>query len=267
MCGHCDNCHDGRSVADAGAVGPFPVHSTVRHAEWGPGMVMGYEEDRMTVLFDEVGYKTLSVPVVSEQGLLVAEALERVGRVPRQAESCRDEEPRTARSGFSDAEWGLLVGLPQSVLTAASAAESRRHPPDPGRERRRPGGDRHRAGVGQPAGHGRRGRAGRPGRRPGDRRGAAVDRAADPAAYADDVLGRAREAAPLLASRTDEGEAGAYKHWLVTIAEQVVTASPSGGILGVGGDVVTELGAPVPRPSGVGPQRLTCRTAPRRGCR
>ena len=73
VCGHCDNCHAGRGVADAGAVGPFPVHSTVRHAEWGPGMVMGYEEDRMTVLFDDVGYKTLSVPVVSAHGLLVAE--------------------------------------------------------------------------------------------------------------------------------------------------------------------------------------------------
>ena len=70
VCGHCDNCHDGTSVADQGAVGPFPVHSKVRHAEWGPGMVLGYEEDRMTVLFDEVGYKTLSVRVVSEQGLL-----------------------------------------------------------------------------------------------------------------------------------------------------------------------------------------------------
>ncbi|MGC1214899.1 MAG: RecQ family ATP-dependent DNA helicase [Micromonospora sp.] len=70
VCGHCDNCHAGTSVADDGAVGPFPVHSHVRHQEWGTGMVMGYEEDRMTVLFDEVGYKTLSVPVVSEQGLL-----------------------------------------------------------------------------------------------------------------------------------------------------------------------------------------------------
>ncbi|GIF74377.1 RecQ family ATP-dependent DNA helicase [Asanoa siamensis] len=72
-CGHCDNCVAGRGVPDDGAVGPFPVHTTVRHAEWGSGMVMGYEEDRMTVLFDEVGYKTLSVPVVSEQGLLVAD--------------------------------------------------------------------------------------------------------------------------------------------------------------------------------------------------
>ena len=54
----------------SGAVGPFPVHSQVRHAEWGPGMVLCYEDDKMTVLFDEVGYKTLSVRVVSEQGLL-----------------------------------------------------------------------------------------------------------------------------------------------------------------------------------------------------
>ncbi|MGK5442408.1 RecQ family ATP-dependent DNA helicase [Micromonospora sp. URMC 105] len=70
VCGHCDNCHAGTSTADDGAVGPFPVHSQVRHPEWGPGLVLNYEEDRMTVLFDEVGYKTLSVPVVSEQGLL-----------------------------------------------------------------------------------------------------------------------------------------------------------------------------------------------------
>ncbi|MGI5215375.1 RecQ family ATP-dependent DNA helicase [Plantactinospora sp. CA-290183] len=78
-CGHCDNCLTGDAAAGArteGAAnadgGPFPVHSSVRHAEWGTGLVLGYEEDRMTVLFDEVGYKTLSVPVVSEQGLLAA---------------------------------------------------------------------------------------------------------------------------------------------------------------------------------------------------
>jgi ATP-dependent DNA helicase RecQ len=45
----------------------------VRHAEWGAGMVMGYEHERMTVQFDEVGYKTLSVPVVVEQSLLTRE--------------------------------------------------------------------------------------------------------------------------------------------------------------------------------------------------
>ncbi|TDB77659.1 RecQ family ATP-dependent DNA helicase [Micromonospora sp. KC723] len=70
VCGHCDNCHAGSSSADDGAVGPFPVHSQVRHPEWGAGLVLNYVDDRMTVLFDEVGYKTLSVPVVSEQGLL-----------------------------------------------------------------------------------------------------------------------------------------------------------------------------------------------------
>jgi ATP-dependent DNA helicase RecQ len=70
-CGHCDNCVNG--VAEpppaAGKV-PFAVHSKVRHQEWGAGMVMGYEEERMTVLFDDVGYKTLSVPVVIENQLL-----------------------------------------------------------------------------------------------------------------------------------------------------------------------------------------------------
>ncbi|MEU5550529.1 RecQ family ATP-dependent DNA helicase [Micromonospora sp. NPDC047793] len=70
ICGHCDNCHAGTSTADDGAVGPFPVHSQVRHPEWGGGLVLSYEDDRMTVLFEEVGYKTLSVSVVSEQGLL-----------------------------------------------------------------------------------------------------------------------------------------------------------------------------------------------------
>ncbi|MFY1632637.1 RecQ family ATP-dependent DNA helicase [Solwaraspora sp. WMMB335] len=74
VCGHCDSCHAGTSAADDGAGGPFPVHTMVRHAEWGAGMVLGYEADRMTVLFDGVGYKTLSVPVVSEQNLLAAES-------------------------------------------------------------------------------------------------------------------------------------------------------------------------------------------------
>jgi ATP-dependent DNA helicase RecQ len=34
-------------------------------------MVLRYEEDRMVVLFDDVGYKTLSVEVVQRQGLLM----------------------------------------------------------------------------------------------------------------------------------------------------------------------------------------------------
>jgi ATP-dependent DNA helicase RecQ len=75
-CGHCDNCHGGTSqvLPDDG---PYPLQSKVRHAQWGSGMVLGYEEDRMTVLFDDVGYKTLSVPVVTAQGLLSLEASRR----------------------------------------------------------------------------------------------------------------------------------------------------------------------------------------------
>jgi ATP-dependent DNA helicase RecQ len=70
-CGHCDNCVEGVSPPPvAKSDKPFAVHSQVRHGEWGTGMVMAYEEDKMTVLFDEVGYKTLAVPVVVENKLL-----------------------------------------------------------------------------------------------------------------------------------------------------------------------------------------------------
>src|SRR5262249_19886543 len=82
-CGHCDNCSAGFSgtaaasatrkpvTAESGAH-PFPVSSMVRHSEWGQGTVMSYERDRMVVLFDEVGYKTLSVPIVRKGGILSA---------------------------------------------------------------------------------------------------------------------------------------------------------------------------------------------------
>jgi len=52
---------------------PFAVGATVRHRAWGVGTVLGYEQDRMTVLFESVGYKTLSVGVVRTKDLLVAE--------------------------------------------------------------------------------------------------------------------------------------------------------------------------------------------------
>ncbi|MCW2639441.1 MAG: recombinase RecQ [Dactylosporangium sp.] len=71
-CGHCDNCLSGvaRDVETSGDEGPYPVHSRVTHSEWGNGTVLRYEGEQMTVLFDDVGYKTLSVPIVEEQGLL-----------------------------------------------------------------------------------------------------------------------------------------------------------------------------------------------------
>jgi len=68
-CGNCDNCDAGRSDASAGDA-PFPVGARVEHAEWGEGAVQRYDGDQMTVLFDSVGYKTLSVALVVEGGLL-----------------------------------------------------------------------------------------------------------------------------------------------------------------------------------------------------
>ncbi len=49
---------------------PFPVGTPVEHSEWGAGAVMRVEEDRLVVLFDEVGYKTLALAAVLEHGLL-----------------------------------------------------------------------------------------------------------------------------------------------------------------------------------------------------
>jgi hypothetical protein len=151
------------------------------------------------------------------------------------------EQPLYATEfGFSDDEWGLLVGLPQSVVTAASAAES-----DSSRRTR----SENAAGLESIAA----------GRESASRLVAAVAgelvarigdpeageelpaiEPADPKAMIADVLARAKRAADLLARRVDEGEAGAYKHWLLSIADNVVTAAPTGGVLGLGGETVSE---------------------------
>lgn len=150
------------------------------------------------------------------------------------------EQPVYSTLGFSDEEWGLLTGLPLAVLTAASAAES-----DGTRRTLAEGA----AGL-EAVSAGREGasplvaaiaqevvsRAGDP--EAGEQLALATPD--DPQAYLKDVLDRAAAAAALLRAKVDEGEAGAYGHWLVGIAEQVVTAAPSGGVLGIGGDLVTE---------------------------
>ncbi len=47
-----------------------------RHDQWGPGVVLRNEEDRVTVRFEETGYRTLLLQAVEENGLLtVAEEL------------------------------------------------------------------------------------------------------------------------------------------------------------------------------------------------
>jgi ATP-dependent DNA helicase RecQ len=69
-CGNCDTCLLGRSGEVAAAEGPWPVNSQVRHVEWGVGLVLRYEGDTVVVLFDQVGYKTLSLAFVQARGLL-----------------------------------------------------------------------------------------------------------------------------------------------------------------------------------------------------
>ncbi|UOY00659.1 RecQ family ATP-dependent DNA helicase [Blastococcus sp. PRF04-17] len=74
-CGNCDNCSAGTAHEPAGADDPdtpFPVETPVEHSEWGNGVVMRVEDDRLVVLFDDVGYKTLGLAAVTENDLLRA---------------------------------------------------------------------------------------------------------------------------------------------------------------------------------------------------
>jgi ATP-dependent DNA helicase RecQ len=68
-CGNCDNCEAGRGRAEHGDR-PFDVGVAVRHGEWGEGVVQRYDGDQVAILFEDVGYKTLSVELVTERGLL-----------------------------------------------------------------------------------------------------------------------------------------------------------------------------------------------------
>jgi hypothetical protein len=141
---------------------------------------------------------------------------------------------------YSDEEWGLLVGLPQAVAIAASAAE-----PDGVRRTWAEGAAGQQAiAAGRESGSGLVEKvAGELVSRIGD-----PDEGAEPTVVAPpdrraalaDVIERARAATAVLGDKADPGDAAAYKHWPVTIAEEVVTAARSGGVFGVGGDVISE---------------------------
>ncbi|GLZ55998.1 RecQ family ATP-dependent DNA helicase [Actinomycetospora sp. NBRC 106378] len=75
-CGNCDHCDagdvgdpGGRSGASHGE--PTPGEA-VRHDEWGRGVVQTVADDSVVVLFDDAGYRTLSIPVLRERGLLTS---------------------------------------------------------------------------------------------------------------------------------------------------------------------------------------------------
>jgi ATP-dependent DNA helicase RecQ len=69
-CGFCDNCKAGLVVDDDGVDQPFAMNSQVVHPSWGTGMVMRYEGDKIVILFDQVGYKTLDIELAIQQHLL-----------------------------------------------------------------------------------------------------------------------------------------------------------------------------------------------------
>ncbi|MBB6098883.1 ATP-dependent DNA helicase RecQ [Deinobacterium chartae] len=70
-CGNCDACDSGE-VRNEGER-PFALGTRVRHAHFGAGQVVRYEGDKVTVLFDEMGYQALALAYVLDQGLLATE--------------------------------------------------------------------------------------------------------------------------------------------------------------------------------------------------
>ncbi|MFJ6391065.1 RecQ family ATP-dependent DNA helicase [Streptomyces sp. NPDC091972] len=85
-CGACDTCATPSAgdsvvegVGDTGEESPahtaaesYPAGTRVRHTEWGEGTVMSEEGDRITVMFESMGYRTLSLAAITGKGLLSA---------------------------------------------------------------------------------------------------------------------------------------------------------------------------------------------------
>jgi ATP-dependent DNA helicase RecQ len=76
-CGNCDTCDSG-SAREQVPADPsdheFEVDAPVRHEQWGPGTVMQREADRVTVLFEQAGYRTLSLEAVREGNILIEDS-------------------------------------------------------------------------------------------------------------------------------------------------------------------------------------------------
>ncbi len=68
-CGNCDRCDDGVSRG-SDATGVWAVNAPVTHRKWGRGVVMSVDDDRITVLFDDYGYRTLALGAIGQSGVL-----------------------------------------------------------------------------------------------------------------------------------------------------------------------------------------------------
>jgi hypothetical protein len=146
----------------------------------------------------------------------------------------------TSQRVYADEEWGLLVGLPQSVMMAAIVAES----DSTNRTASESGAGLDAIAAGRDSGSTLvRDVALELVTRLGDPQTGDLPPVLDLGSREVDlgeVLDRARRAADLLAAKAGPGEAAAYRHWLVGIADQVVNAAKSGGFLGIGGSWVSE---------------------------
>ena len=86
-CERCDNCERGEGAArpvqsepaEAAPAAeppptapdrPFGIKSRVEHPSFGRGLVEGYDGERILILFDDIGRKTLSLPMLIEKNLL-----------------------------------------------------------------------------------------------------------------------------------------------------------------------------------------------------
>jgi ATP-dependent DNA helicase RecQ len=68
-CGNCDRCHE-KGPAASHEESAIALGTPVQHREWGPGVVLHGEPDRVTVLFNHYGYRTLSVDAAEDNDLL-----------------------------------------------------------------------------------------------------------------------------------------------------------------------------------------------------
>lgn len=78
-CQNCDVCKSAanrppepeeKDSSDSTVQGTFTPDCRVEHAQWGEGTVMSCEDDKITILFDDVGYKSLSRDVLKLRPLL-----------------------------------------------------------------------------------------------------------------------------------------------------------------------------------------------------
>jgi ATP-dependent DNA helicase RecQ len=69
-CGFCDNCMAGLVEDEETTEKPYELNSRIIHQSWGNGTVMRYEDDKIVILFDQVGYKTLDVGFVKLRNMI-----------------------------------------------------------------------------------------------------------------------------------------------------------------------------------------------------